>query len=628
MDKSDLQVLFEAQAYDAVIAHAAISATTAADHAWNGIALLRTGRLKEAEGALHRAAILGHPEGTVEYGNLLRLLGRFDDACLHFQEIAEHIQDPELRLRLLRWWGVAQFQAGHPEEGLRRVERAWHGYVAHGDDQLTARVSQSLAQMHLLLGHTDRAKLLLQEAVRALALGTDPRPRLSALKILLDLQLSSGDLAQAQATLTEALALSSATDAQREHALLLGSAAELYRLSGEYEQYARTLVTVAQQAEDLGDFNLRVWSVARLADHQSLQGLHGQALETLLGFGQLPQDWPPELWATDGVLRRRRGDVHGGYDSLERAAGGFREAGRMPEMIRVHLHLASCALRLRRESVTVTLLQEALTQMLRLRQLFEFKPDLEELSELLQFAVLDPELSPLLEPLLDRLGHLTGQPRLPEDGAMQLQLSTLGRSAVFKDGTEISFAYLNTPLVLTYLALHPGRTRAQMQLDLFPERDAREAAGYVRQCIWDLRDKLGPEVISFEGPHKSPRYRLGRLVKVELDLQQFQQAIHTGELARALALYRGEFLPGVEEADWLLQMRDEARLTLTFELRNQMARYRSEGDQRRVVLLANQLLRADPLDVEVMQERVDAARTFAPAPELARYVAQLNRMLN
>ncbi|MFC4453666.1 hypothetical protein [Deinococcus sonorensis] len=102
--------------------------------------------------------------------------------------------------------------------------------------------------------------------------------------------------------------------------------------------------------------------------------------------------------------------------------------------------------------------------------------------------------------------------------------------------------------------------------------------------------------------------------------------MHRSGLAEQLP--QMDVLPGVEEADWLLQMRNEARLTFTFELRAQMIRASAQDDQRRVVLLANQLLRADPLDVEVMQERVDAARTFAPAPELARYVAQLNRMLN
>lgn len=106
---------------------------------------------------------------------------------------------------------------------------------------------------------------------------------------------------------------------------------------------------------------------------------------------------------------------------------------------------------------------------------------------------------------------------------------------------------------------------------------------------------------------------------VELDLQELLGAIARHEVARALALYRGEFLPGVEPSEWVFQKRDEARLALTIELRRQMRHARTRGDERRVVLFANQLLQADPLDVDALRERVRAATAAgAPAPELAR----------
>ncbi|MFC3919093.1 hypothetical protein ACFOUS_20490 [Deinococcus metalli] len=70
----------------------------------------------------------------------------------------------------------------------------------------------------------------------------------------------------------------------------------------------------------------------------------------------------------------------------------------------------------------------------------------------------------------------------------------------------------------------------------------------------------------------------------------------------------------MEHSDWVAQKRDEARLALTIELRREMEHARTRGDERRVVLYANQLLQADPLDVDALRERVRAAAAGARRP--------------
>lgn len=373
---------------------------------------------------------------------------------------------------------------------------------------------------------------------------------------------------------------------------------------------------------------MQVWVLGRLSDHYSYVGLHGKALEVLLSYGGSYADWPPELILTSGVLARRRGDLTAAMADLERAVRMFRERGRKPELIRALLHLAGAAYRAHYDSVVVMTLREALDEMLRLRHLVAFRPDLEELSELLHYAMLEPEIAPFLEPVLDNLANLAGAPRLPEDGAMRIQVTTLGRVAVEKDGAEVDFNLKGAALLLAYLALHPGRTRAEIQLDLYPDKDAVTGANYMRATIKELRDKLGQEVVTFEGPHNAPWYRLGRFVHVDLDLVQLHDALGRGEIARALALYRGPFLPDIEDSEWAEQKREEALLGLTFELRNQMARYKAEGDYRRFILMANQYLRADPFDREVLEARIEFAKIVASPQELAKYMAELNRLYN
>ena len=53
-----------------------------------------------------------------------------------------------------------------------------------------------------------------------------------------------------------------------------------------------------------------------------------------------------------------------------------------------------------------------------------------------------------------------------------------------------------------------------------------------------------------------------------------------------------------------------------------------ECRHRRVVLLANQYLRIDPHEPEVLELRLRAAEKFAPPHELAKYTADLRRMFN
>lgn len=620
MTPSPAEDAFQAGDYPAVVSLLAGQASSARESALLGIALLRTGQLAQARGPLQHATTLGDEEGTVEYGNLLRLLGHFNEACTHFEDVFVGLEDTELKLRALRWWGVAAFEGGATQEGLKKVERARRGYLALGDAALAARVAQSLAQMHAVLGQVTRARELLHEALHVLPLEPNPAPRLSALKNLLDLQIRGGEFAAARTTLVAARQALSQAPAPRVAAHLLCSEAELCRLSGDDRSYARTLEALRPLAEELGDHQLRVWVISRLADHQSRIGLHGQAEDTLRSFGVPVEQWPAELWAADGVLRRRRGEHLDACDRLKIAAGLFRRADTPSELIRVRLHLAACELRLGREADAARSLSEALTDMRRLGQFHEFRPDLEDLSEVVQYALREPSLTPY-EPLLDRLASLAG------GEIMRLHITTLGRVGVTRDGEEVCFTSPDTPLLLTYLALHPGRTWAQMQREVFADQDDQRGSIRLRQCIRDLRDKLRPEVVGCSGPHHAAVYHLGPTISVELDFTHLLTAVRDGEAARALALYRGEFLPGVEERDWVRQKREEALLALTIELHRQMSQARERGDWRRVVLFANQVLRVNPLDVEVLQERVEAARRVdAPAHELARYVSELHRV--
>ncbi|THF85534.1 SARP family transcriptional regulator [Deinococcus sp. KSM4-11] len=623
---SQAQRLFEARQYEAVVTLLLGHAKGAREGALLGIALIRVGRLADAEVALTRAAMQGDAEAQVELGNVLRLLGRFEDAIDYFETVTPTLSG-ELQLRALRWWGVAEFRLGRVQDGLKRVERAWHGYLALGDGEPGARVALCLAEMHRVTGNEKRAQALLTETVHALPADEYPGPHVEALKLLLELHLGRGEYREARVILDRAKLVLPQAHSPRLTALLLGSEAELCRLTRDTQTYGWVLEELRPLADQLGDHDLRLWTLSRLAELYSLHGQHGKALEALLSFGSMPADWPAELVATHGILQRRRGDLRGAQESLTRAAGLLRAAGRIPELCRVQLHAAAAALRCGDDpgQAVVPALTEAVTHLLRLRQLGEFTPDFEELSELLHYALLEPDTATLMEPFLEHLADLSGVPRPPESGMTLLNVKTLGRQAVFKDGIEVTFTRKGCVPLLVYLALNPGRTRVEIQLDLWPDKDAATAGSYVRQCIKEVRDRLGHGLIQHQGPHHAPWYRLGPEVHVELDLTHLLDAVDRRETARALALYRGDFLPGADASEWVDTKRDALRYALTFELSAQMVRAQSQHDHRRVVLLANQYLRVDPYDRSVMEDRVTAARHVASPQELAQYTAELRR---
>lgn len=250
---------------------------TASEWRLLGLAYLRSGRFPEAELPLLRASTLGDPEGQVEYGNLLRASGNFDEALKHFEGIYPGLTG-ELQLRCLRWWGTSEFQNGLSDVGLARCERAWYGYLALGDDVLTGRITQTLAQMHLTLGNRGRAKHLYQEALNILPKSSN-NSRSASLQGLANICIQEGDYSKAAEVLSEIRETVEISQSSIERSRFLALEAEYYSEIGSIQEYSSTLEKLRTVIHDLQDYELRCWTAIRLADLYSLQGKHSKALE-------------------------------------------------------------------------------------------------------------------------------------------------------------------------------------------------------------------------------------------------------------------------------------------------------------------------------------------------------------
>ncbi|MBB6096997.1 DNA-binding SARP family transcriptional activator [Deinobacterium chartae] len=397
---------------------------------------------------------------------------------------------------------------------------------------------------------------------------------------------------------------------------------------GNQGAYLRALFELRDLSEKLRERELLMWVTVRIAEHHSRVGEHGQALQAVYRFETMQPGMttPPSLVVLRGVLARRRGDYPLAIRHLEEGVALLRERGQLPELTRALLQLAYALYSARRREEATNVLGSALQGLLQLHTQPDFRHELEEAAELLHYASLEPDLASFLEPVLNNLAGLAGSPRLSAAEQIPLHVYTLGRQEVVRREEVLHFTLKGTPLLLVYLALNPNRTRGELELALYPDKDPVAAGNYVRSAIRELREALGQDAVIMEGSRHAPRYRLGPHLRVDLDLVRFLEAINHGELARALALYQGVFMPEIDDSPWVEHKREEARLALEFELRNQITCGREQGNLRRVILLCNQYLRFEPYDRDVHLERVQAARVVGGAGELARYISELQAL--
>ena len=127
-----------------------------------------------------------------------------------------------------------------------------------------------------------------------------------------------------------------------------------------------------------------------------------------------------------------------------------------------------------------------------------------------------------------------------------IEFRTLGGLSLGgNDGCELH-ALLARPkrvALLAYLALAPAHRllRRDTLLALFwPESDASHARAALRKAVYVLRASLGDDVLVSRGDDEvgvDPRF-------LWCDAAAFGRALDGGELEEALALYRGELLPG------------------------------------------------------------------------------------
>lgn len=201
-------------------------------------------------------------------------------------------------------------------------------------------------------------------------------------------------------------------------------------------------------------------------------------------------------------------------------------------------------------------------------------------------------------------------------------IQTLGRLAIFVNGQEQAriLAQPTRAAVLLYLAVERETTREALETVVWGDSSPDKARHALNQTLYRLRKDLGGEWLVSEGD------RLTTTDEVRIDVREFERAVRAEQWERALELYRGGFLEGLNLLDcnpfqqWLDGCRARLRRRHRQANRARIAELRARGKRKQAVRVAAEWVRSDALEDEAHHVLIELlAEIGRRAEALERY---------
>ncbi|WP_197086807.1 BTAD domain-containing putative transcriptional regulator [Bradyrhizobium sp. LTSPM299] len=159
--------------------------------------------------------------------------------------------------------------------------------------------------------------------------------------------------------------------------------------------------------------------------------------------------------------------------------------------------------------------------------------------------------------------------------------------------------------LLAYLALAPGRSHRRDKLAgmLWSSRSGESARQNLRQCLTVIRRACETNQVLLPLILEGETVRL-ETASITVDAGEFERALQThgdGGLARAMELYQGELLEGLNLQDepfeeWLVTERRRLQALAVDGLNRLLAHHEEAGDREQANQVAMRLLTIDPLE--------------------------------
>jgi tetratricopeptide (TPR) repeat protein len=258
-----------------------------------------------------------------------------------------------------------------------------------------AAVGQNLANMHKLAHSFQRSKEFLYESLQNCGETEDQSLGIVILVGTAYVCVAMQDFDKARDTISKARSLLREGGLFLDTPIMLTVEIHFYSLTGESKNYIAVLVKLRELCLKSLEYEYSSAVAAKLANFYSLKADHALALKTLYELSPTPE-LPLRLVSARGMLLKRRGNFELAISDL-RSSLPVLQKNDLEDYVKAQLHLAD-ALRLDGQAEASTeVMREVVPILMRQRYLTLLRPDLEELIDLTQQALLDPETAPYME---------------------------------------------------------------------------------------------------------------------------------------------------------------------------------------------------------------------------------------
>lgn len=213
---------------------------------------------------------------------------------------------------------------------------------------------------------------------------------------------------------------------------------------------------------------------------------------------------------------------------------------------------------------------------------------------------------------------------------MAIHLATLGGLSVADDCRPVErlLALRSRAALLVYVAVERRVVRESLMAMFWPESDAANARHALRQSLYHLRSAAGGVGWIDAGAHEIVARR-----ELHVDACTFADAARSGDVERAVRLYRGPFLDGVHLADlrswesWVDARRAHYARTFRWACRELIDARCAAGDLAGAIAVAERWTAPEPTDDEAQHRLIELLAAAGERTEAIRQYETYARLL-